>query len=475
MTDPFVLDRFDDRDDRARANPQPLQKFINSLIIPLNQDNTYYVGRKRKQEWLASDAYFSWRTRVREAKKSIVLFSPYLDDLAVQLLKKAHLPAEGICVVTDLSPSNANILQQLKSLKKMLNLGFDVRSLDRLHAKVLYIDQESATVGSQNFTRYGRGSRETTVAPQSTLKESEFRNTLDQWVADSEAISLALVEYLIKNFASEIKELNKTQEVLSSVFEQLRSDVKETQRAEAEAQAALRSILEYENDGKAWFRKLANRSSVRMAGDRVFGSMQYAPNFYRTLKIDQGQTLVDWVKDVDGQSHRIKLPRLYYPPVILTDSLRMGFARVGKTQISYVFTSLIRDQKFQIGPIYVDITVSMPETGTTKNNLNLRFTSSWSTPKLECEIRTHFDGESLRTVRVLAESGEANENFAIACRNFLENEATRQEFLEKYFSSNFRYRGLGKPNAADFFTRSRYQLEVIEFANTPILIATPLY
>jgi hypothetical protein len=45
----------------------------------------------------------------------------------------------------------------------LVNLGVNVRILDRLHAKVLLVDDEHAFFGSQNFTNYSTESIEITT------------------------------------------------------------------------------------------------------------------------------------------------------------------------------------------------------------------------------------------------------------------------------------------------------------------------
>jgi len=42
----------------------------------------------------------------------------------------------------------------------LVNLGVNVRILDRIHAKILVVDDEHAFFGSQNFTNYSTGSIE---------------------------------------------------------------------------------------------------------------------------------------------------------------------------------------------------------------------------------------------------------------------------------------------------------------------------
>ena len=46
---------------------------------------------------------------------------------------------------------------------ELVNLGVNVRILDRIHAKILVVDDEHAFFGSQNFTNYSTESIEITT------------------------------------------------------------------------------------------------------------------------------------------------------------------------------------------------------------------------------------------------------------------------------------------------------------------------
>jgi hypothetical protein len=114
---------------------------------------------------------------------SVRVYSPYLDDLVVRLLGNTELDAEDLSVVTDLSPESGTLTyrRQLLAIRRLLSQDVEVRSLPRLHAKVLLVDGKSVTVGSQNFTSYARKSKETTAVPALDMRESRLVDTLERW------------------------------------------------------------------------------------------------------------------------------------------------------------------------------------------------------------------------------------------------------------------------------------------------------
>lgn len=150
------------------------------------------------KQFLAADAYPTWRRRVKSAKTSVRIYSPYLDRLAVDLLGHADPDQVVLSVLTDLSPASGTLdyRGQLLALKRLIDRGIEIRSLPRLNAKVLLVDDETVTVGSQNFTSYARRSHETTVFSTTDMSESRFVETLERWWVDAEPVDIELLEGL---------------------------------------------------------------------------------------------------------------------------------------------------------------------------------------------------------------------------------------------------------------------------------------
>ena len=117
-----------------------------------------------------------WEEYIQEAVDSIVVFTPYFDWLLIDLFSKCELPYSNIFLVTQLDriDTRSENLTRLDRIIELINLGVNVRVLDRLHAKVLIVDEEYAFFGSQNFTNYSTGSIEITTQIDSTDDFDEF-------------------------------------------------------------------------------------------------------------------------------------------------------------------------------------------------------------------------------------------------------------------------------------------------------------
>ena len=106
-----------------------------------------------------------WEEYIQDATESVVVFTPYFDWLLVNFFSSCELPYSKIYLVTQLDriDSRSENLTRINRMVELANLGVNVRILDRLHAKVLLVDNEHAFFGSQNFTNYSKDSIEITT------------------------------------------------------------------------------------------------------------------------------------------------------------------------------------------------------------------------------------------------------------------------------------------------------------------------
>ena len=138
------------------------------------------------------DCSHIWEDMITDASDSIVVFTPYFDEILVELLGECSLPYSQITLVTQLDwadPRTENI-SRLNLILDLHNKGVNVKILNRLHAKILSVDRDRALFGSQNFTRYSTNSFEITTEISYLDDESEdFFDVLDEWIDLARPIS----------------------------------------------------------------------------------------------------------------------------------------------------------------------------------------------------------------------------------------------------------------------------------------------
>ena len=103
-----------------------------------------------------------WEEMVEEASDSIVVFTPYFDRILINLFAICDDANVQKTLVTELDwvATSAQDRKKLVYILHLIGEGVDVRVLNRLHAKILVVDNERAVFGSQNFTNYSTSSFE---------------------------------------------------------------------------------------------------------------------------------------------------------------------------------------------------------------------------------------------------------------------------------------------------------------------------
>lgn len=425
-------------------------------------------SKRLSRELLAKDVYSVWRKRVREADFSVTIFTPYLDRLVVSLMKQSQAIINT--VVTDLSPQSGALdyLAQLRAIKRLLEMKVEVRSLDRLHAKVLLTDDRTITVGSQNFTSYARRSREVTTAISDSVLDTPAVKTLDEWLEQSEIVTLDLIEQLLDGAKQETKQLKLAHQSLINKVRELRSDYE------------FEVFLKERNQ----WAKLQRESRYRLQQDNTTASLrtvarQDSWTSYSSLIVSGAADLTTWLVERDGQIIKRGLERLDMRPMILTDSGQMAFGRIAKTRISYVRTSVRWGSSITLRGKLVDLSVTFPRDELDIRNVSLQLASR-ACRGLSATVHLLFNGGGVRAASwEVAEGGYSAalvDEFRAACEELFATDEAMRESFKRFVGKGFRYKELRRDdiNADDYFENVWYRVGLVEFADSPILTFTRL-
>jgi len=446
-------------------------------------DQNVFMNGRRSEILIAKDVYSDWKRLVSRAPLSVVIFSPYLDRLVPLLLKNTQLTRSALTVVTDLTPQQASgYLGQLRTLTQLLDLGVQVRSLSRLHAKVLLVDGQYVISGSQNFTTYARKSKEASAVPKDVSSTSLFIQRLQEWLDASEVVDRDLVDRLQKEIKAQAKIASEAEESLNlAVTDSLAHILLERQKKADEEQARR------EQEALAQFSRdrlfgLSSAKSTRLAQGEALIHRSTAGdwlNFYTTFKARPSSNLTSWlVTEPDGTIRRVNLDPFDWYPVLMTGSGRMTRARIVKTRITYVKAAVKFGQTRFVDDTEVQVQVSFPKT--TKLGANICITLT-ETPiaYVGCRIDALFDGESFTLVNT-EQTGKhrgfgSGDRFEEACRDLFTNPIEREE-LFNFICRDIRFSEteIYNHNADDFFQGEYFRLRLLEFAGTPVLLAHKL-
>lgn len=139
-----------------------------------------------------SDCSSLWEEYIQEASESIVVFTPYFDWMLVNLFLECDLSYSDIHLVTQLDrvDQRSENLTRLDRILELMNLGVNVWVTDRLHAKVLIVDDEHAFFGSQNFTNYSMESIEITTQIDRTDDFDEVFDFFSELLSEARAVTI---------------------------------------------------------------------------------------------------------------------------------------------------------------------------------------------------------------------------------------------------------------------------------------------
>jgi hypothetical protein len=441
------------------------------------------MAHRQREILIAKDVYSDWKRLVTHAASSVVIFSPYLDRLVTLLLKNAKLPSSALTVVTDLTPQQANgYLGQLRTLTQLLDLGVQVRSLSRLHAKILLVDDQFVISGSQNFTTYARKSKEASAVPTDASSTLRFIQRLQEWLDASEVVDRDLVDRLLKDVKAQAKKASEAEEALHlSITESMEQMYLERQ-AKADEEQARRAQISLEQFSRDRLFGLPSAKSTRLAQGEALIHRSTAGHwlhFYTTFKARSSSNLTSWlVTESDGTIRRVNLDQFDWYPVLMTGSGRMTRARIVKTRITYVKPAVKFGQTRNVDDTEVRVQVSFPET--TKSGANVIITLT-ETPiaYVGCRIEALFDGESFTLVGT-KQTGKhrvfgSGDRFEEACRDLFTNPIERDE-LFNFICRDIRFSEteISNHNAEDFFQGEYFRLRLLEYAGTPVLLAHKL-
>ncbi|WP_157981735.1 phospholipase D-like domain-containing protein [Protaetiibacter intestinalis] len=424
---------------------------------------------------LARDVYPGWKRMAASATESIRVFTPYLDSLLARLLANAVISTPQISVVTDLSPNSGALTyrRQLLGLRQLLTAGVEVRSLPRLHAKVMVVDGKRLTVGSQNFTSYARGSRETTASFASAGSERDFLAELDRWFAESTMVDLALVEALLDGLKAELEAERDAHALVVARYEELLEEHQDRQR---------RLAIGVRNPSfTARLERAAATAQKRMAQASLRAWVDWTDGYYKALVVDEYADLTRWsINEADGSVGQVRLTKLYMHPVLLAPSGRMGFARLAMTRSTYVRFSVDMGA-FTVGGLRFNVSVRLPKKPDEANmEIVLRPAAEYATGGLT--LRLAFDGAAFEVVScqpVDANPIRYRDNYWLDWKAVDVDELVAAvtdpanvASLTSFALQPFRYKELGThdKNAAEFFP-AHCTLTLVQVGERRVLIA----
>ena len=428
--------------------------------------------------YLARDAYKRWLKIIRVATTDITIFTPYFDQTLLKLLQEnTGLARARLTIVTDISPENAlEMPYQLKAAKKALSLGIVVLSLDGLHAKVLLVDGNHTSVGSQNFTKRGRQNKEATVLPAIMLGDSHFVKILHEWRLEAREVTEDEIDELLTQLTPLFRQHKKMHEAIEvKVSKVLAQQAQKRVAASSEQKARAELEKNKANLLRDQLLELERQSTVRLKETFIYATIRERDG-YLTL-ISEGD-MTNWEgKNQDGSFSLMDLDWLHFYPIMFWGSKRMAFARIGKGQITYIRDSVKWDYgSWMVGSVSAEVSLSFPESDTERRNIVAKISANDYYGS--CEFELFFNGQVAEIREVQFSKGNWAEQtnydqFSLNIKQTLLNsESSLNAFLKKFLGA-FRFKHLERErkNVMEYFDRLPwYRISLIQAQGNPLLV-----
>jgi hypothetical protein len=219
------------------------------------------------------------------------------------------------------------------------------------------------------------------------------------------------------------------------------------------------------------------RHSVQLSGLKKryviyarLATVQSDTGEYDSLLVEPGYTLTNWTFDAAHEGELLTtLDRLSMYPLLFADTLRMGFARVAETRITYIvkYVSFYK-------PLVVEEHLLGVETEflkAPKKNGNIRITLS-DGEVVMCTFWLRLSGYSCDVVHRRYRPECSVQIRSALHSKFFSSQSRITLFLHECFS-DFHYEGIrvSAKNAREYFQDGRYRLSLIEYLGIPILLA----
>jgi len=278
-------------------------------------------------------------------------------------------------------------------MRRLISSGIEVRSLPRLHAKVLLVDGWQVTLGSQNFTGYARRSRETSLAADTDLGASTFVRILTEWFDEAVPVDGGLADRLLQRLEQPMAHVREAiQDLVNSfgdVERSYRSEVVRRRFEEHLAQARLRSPTEALRAAASKSRFSAGQAVAWTHLDWV-GSGEYRSLLVSRRDLD----LTNW-RSPDGSN--VRLEHLKFYPALLGPDGRVAFVRVAESRITYVWRGVLWGATQRIGSRNLFLQATFLDGQEDGANVQVEF--SWARGSRNAfALRVRFDGDAVLPV-----------------------------------------------------------------------------
>lgn len=403
-------------------------------------------------DFFADDIYPKWNDMIKMSINSIKIFTPYLDKSIINLLDNRPQNIE-VKIITRIDGETIfEKAYQLNAIKSLIAMGYEVKNCELLHAKVLLVDDEILSVGSQNFTFQGRKNKEASYISKKSFISSKFIEDLNNWEHQAKIIDSNLINELLEYLIEFEPEILNIREKVSKGIDNI--------------------IINYEEINNLNFHHLSNPNNYvyRFAqGEVILTKTVPPPDYsYYSYFASESNDLCQWIVQKENKEAEImKLTGYEYYTSFNLQTHELKFVRIHSSRITFTIKSFtvaewkgleLLDQRFSITFNYLN-------KNTFESNIEIKLKNQEIG---SIRMRIYFDGKELKLVAYEADSDKCE----IFMLENLINQPNRfkQFVIEQMKPYPFTTSKDAPKDIEKFLGDYKYTLRITTFSDCPILV-----
>lgn len=312
------------------------------------------------------------KEEIRQYPQNVLLLSPYLTSDTAELVIGSADPATAKVYTVFSAENFASGASSLRTLGRLLALGYNVFNLPKLHAKVV-VAKNFASIGSQNLTRGGVTNFEASVILSDFHSVMLLRRKISVWAQKAELITPAMLND-IKVFLPALRRQHRNFAVQSDLAN---SHIREKERQRE---------LEYQRDLKIKSAIRRKREQVQKAfqspevrlSSSIGAHLERKPIYdsfddYWTLSRDRPDTsFLSWLNPTDGSPIALEKRDRYL--MMNMENSALAWPALNKTQITHFATDVsMKEDAVEIGGRYYHLDIEFAESDEDLASWNVQF------------------------------------------------------------------------------------------------------
>lgn len=348
------------------------------------------------------------RRELERLRSNAIITSPYLTSPAAEGIIGRADPKTAVVLTTFDAKTFAAGGSSLRTIRKLMGLGFELRTVEDLHAKLI-VTEGAALVSSQNLTVAGTRNREATAWVSDPAEVARLRGRLKAWIDASKLITPEMVgqmEGLVGSLRKLAADLDASCAAADAGIRKAEED-RERLRREVDARhgrAAERARLRRTAARKAGTLSRAVKAApvLRSVPLRLEqrASLSYGKQWgrtYWTLLAPPGTDMTRWASPRDGGPLLKKRNRYL---VAVSSTGRLGWMALQKTRLTGFGDGVSRSGKVELDGVVYEVHVATNQEASTLAAWNIEFRLSERGGPQDLVLRGLFslDGLKVRTI-----------------------------------------------------------------------------